>query len=361
MSNFKTGSQPISSSLNGGYPQASTYLDYIQNRKGKRPEDERQLFDTADEKMKRIHDIIWQISGTNVPILITGETGAGKQTIARAIHEASHGTEKPYIIVNCGSLATSVLDRELFGFENSVQEYQAGKFEIAANGTLVLNNITEMDLSLQGKLLKVLQDNVINPANNKAPIPIHTRIIATTHRDILKAVAQGKFRQDLYYRLYVLHIEVPPLRERPKDIALLAKKFVDNYAKNFNRPLLQLSENAYLKLKSHSWPENIKELEEIVQKSILLSNSDIIGPESIPIDGETPVCNLEWVSTLPIGQTLHLVETHFILKTLAFHNGNRTHAAKTLGISLRTLRNKINEFIASGHEVPAPQLGRTLP
>lgn len=361
MSNFKIGSQPVGNTVNGSYPQASTYLDYIQNRKGKRPEEQRQLFDTADEKMKRIHDIIWQISGTNVPVLITGESGVGKQLIAQAIHEASNDLTKPFINVNCAAMQSPLLENELFGIEAMGENTRSpSKFEQANNGILVLDEITETDLSLQAKLLRVLQERVIEPTNAKTPIPVNTRIIATTSRDIVKAVAQGKFRQDLYYRLYVLHLEIPPLRERSKDIALLAAKFVGECAKSQNRPQLALSDEALTKLKSYNWPGNVRELQDLIQRAVLLCPSDSIGPECIPINGEEPVRSLEWVASLPIGQPLHLVETHFILKTLAFHNGNRTHAAKTLGISLRTLRNKINEFTAAGFDVPVPQFGRTL-
>ncbi len=362
MSNFKIGSQPLGN-LNSGYPQASTYLDYIQNRKGVRPEGQRQLFDTADEKMKRIHDIIWQIAGTNVPVLITGESGVGKEVIAKAIHEASNDAQRPYIAVNCAAMPGSLLESELFGFEKGAftgaHQRHVGKFELANNGTLLLDEITEIDLSLQAKLLRVLQERVIDPLGSRGPVPINTRIIATTNRDIVKAVAQGKFRQDLYYRLYVLHLEIPPLRERPKDIVLLAQKFLQDCSKNYARPQLTFSEAALNKLKNHDWPGNVRELQNIIQRSVILNSNDTITPENIPIDGEEPVHSLEWVASLPIGQTLQLVETHFILQTLAHHKGNRTHAAKTLGISLRTLRNKINEFTAAGFEVAAPLLGRT--
>lgn len=363
MSNFKIGSQPVGNTVNGSYPQASTYLDYIQNRKGKRPEEQRQLFDTADEKMKRIHDIIWQIAGTNVPVLITGETGVGKRMVAQAIYEASNDSTKPYISANCASIPSQALEKELFGFEsNSGEGHESlvGKCQLANNGILVLDEITETDLSVQAKLLRVLQERIIEPINAKAPISVNTRIIATTSRDIVKAVSQGKFRQDLYYRLYVLHLEIPPLRERSKDIGLLATKFVDQCAKNYNRPNLSLSEEAITKLRNYNWPGNVRELEDLIQRAVLICTTDTIGPECIPINGEEPIRSMEWVSSLPIGQALHLVETHFILKTLEYHNGNRTHAAKTLGISLRTLRNKINEFTAAGYEVPMPQLGRTL-
>lgn len=353
----------------GSYPSASTYLDYIQNRKGKRAEPQRQLFDTADEKMKRIHDIIWQIADTNVPVLITGESGVGKEVIAKAIHDAAHAqsAENPYVAINCAAMPPSLLESELFGFEKGsftgAHQRHIGKFELASQGTLLLDEITEIDLSLQAKLLRVLQEKVIDRIGSVSSVPINTRIIATTNRDIVKAVMQGKFRQDLYYRLYVIHLEIPPLRERPKDITLLTEKFLGECRKNFNRPYLRFSEEGMRKLSNHNWPGNVRELQNIIQRSIILSESDVITAESIPLEVTVSekINSLEWVSHLPIGQTLHLVETHFILETLKNHQGNRTHAAKTLGISLRTLRNKINEFTSEGYEVTAPLTGRANP
>jgi transcriptional regulator with PAS, ATPase and Fis domain len=366
VSNFKI-QQPFSpGNSHGSYPNASTYLDFIQNRKGRRNDRDRNkpLFPAADEKMIRIQDIIWQIADTNVPVLITGESGVGKEIVARAIHNASSQTDRPYIAVNCAAMPATLLESELFGFEKGsftgAYQKHMGKFEAANNGSILLDEITEIEPPLQAKLLRVLQEKEIERIGSKTPIPINTRIIATTNRDIVSYVSQGRFRQDLYYRLYVLHIEIPPLRERPKDIGLLANNFLNDCRENFSRPNLTFSEDALEKLNSHNWPGNVRELQNIVQRAVIMSSSDVIKSDSIPIDGEgTPMVSLDWVSSLPIGQTLRMVETHFILETLKNHRGNRTHAAKTLGISLRTLRNKINEFTAEGFEVTAPLSGRS--
>ncbi|NRA44217.1 MAG: sigma-54-dependent Fis family transcriptional regulator [Oligoflexales bacterium] len=367
MSNFKLQQPLYSGNQPGSYPNASTYLDFIQNRKGRRPDRDRKnpLFPAADEKMMRIQDIIWQIADTNVPVLITGESGVGKEVIAKAIHNASTQTNRPYIAINCAAMPATLLESELFGFEKGsftgANQKHIGKFEMANNGSILLDEITEIDPSLQAKLLRVLQEKEIERIGGKNPIPINTRIIATTNRDIVSAVSQGRFRQDLYYRLYVLHIEIPPLRERPKDIVILANHFLDDCKANFSRPNLAFSADAMEKLNTHNWPGNVRELQNIVQRSVIMSAQDTIRAESIPIEGEgTPMVSLDWVNSLPIGQTLRVVETHFILETLKSHRGNRTHAAKTLGISLRTLRNKINEFTAEGFEVTAPLSGRSL-
>lgn len=362
--NFQ-GANSAKPNINNGFPNASTYLEYIQNRKGRRPENQKKLFETADEKMKRIQDIIWQIADTNVPVLITGESGSGKEVIARAVHDAtSSDQDRPYIAVNCAAMPPTLLESELFGFEKGAftgaNQRHIGKFEMANNGTLLLDEITEMDLGLQAKFLRVLQEKEIDRIGGKGPIAINTRVIATTNRDIVAAVAQGKFRQDLYYRLYVLHLEIPPLRERPKDIELLGNLFLANCREGFGRPHLKFADEAMTKLKAHKWPGNVRELQNIVQRAVLLSHQDIIGPEHIPLESGQVVISHEWITSLPIGETLRLVETHFILETLKHHKGNRTHAAKTLGISLRTLRNKINEFTASGIDVISPLSGRAI-
>ncbi len=348
------------------YPNASTYLDFIQNRQGRRPERDKanKLFEAADEKMMRIQDIIWQIADTKVPVLITGESGVGKELIAKAIHDAGNQKNRPFVTVNCAAMPAALLESELFGFEKGAfagaTQRHVGKFEQAGEGTLLLDEITEISPSLQAKLLRVLQEKEIERMGGKGPVPIQTRIIASTNKDIVQAVSQGRFRQDLYYRLYVLHIEVPPLRERPKDIELLAKKFLEDCKRNFQRPGLTLTEDALHKLAQHNWPGNVRELQNIIQRAVVMSSQDMIRAVSIPIEGETPMISLDWVNSLPIGQTLRMVETHFILETLKHHRGNRTHAAKTLGISLRTLRNKINEFTTEGFDVTAPLAGRTM-
>lgn len=363
MTGFKLH-HPMQPKVGSGYPHASTYLDFIQHRKGRRPDRDKPLFDSADEKMARIQDIIWQIADTNVPVLITGESGSGKEVIARAIHQAAGTEGRPFVAVNCAAMPAALLESELFGHEKGsftgAHQKHIGKFEQAQNGTLLLDEITEIDIALQAKLLRVLQEKEVERVGGTQPISVNTRVIATTNRDIISAVSQGRFRQDLYYRLYVLHLEIPPLRERPKDIELLANKFLDDCRKNFNRPSLVFSPEAMEKMRNHQWPGNVRELQNVVQRAVILSAQDVIKESSIPVDGEeAPMISMDWINSLPIGQTLKTVETHFILETLKNHHGNRTHAAKTLGISLRTLRNKINEFTAEGYDVTAPVNGRS--
>jgi transcriptional regulator with PAS, ATPase and Fis domain len=190
---------------------------------------------------------------------------------------------------------------------------------------------------------------------------VDARIIATSNRDVVAAVKKSEFREDLYYRLNVIKLVIPPLRERPKDVVALAQYFLDKYREEYKRPGLVLSDDAILKLKKYSWPGNVRELQNVIQRAILMSQGTIIMPNDVPVNTKINVReSLDWVEALPLGRPMREVETHFIIETLKYHNGNRTHAAKTLGISLRTLRNKINEFTASGYEVPAPTIGKAL-
>lgn len=339
------------------------YLNYVQEtRRINAQALEEQPFLAADEKMLRIKDIIEQIASANVPVLITGESGTGKEVVAKAIHRASNRAAKPFVAVNCAALPSSLLESELFGFEKGsftgAHQRHVGKFEQASGGTLLLDEVTEMDPGLQAKLLRALQEKEIERIGGSGPIAVDTRVIATTNRDILSNVAKGTFRQDLYYRLYVIHVEVPALRERPKDIDLLARNFLTRFGEQFGKPNLSFSPDAIAKMMSYQWPGNVRELQNVVQRAALLCSAPQILGTDIQIDVNAVDSSNDWIDNLPIGRSLRDVETQFILETLKHHQGNRTHAAKTLGISLRTLRNKINEFSAEGITVMAPLTGR---
>jgi transcriptional regulator with PAS, ATPase and Fis domain len=312
--------------------------------------------------MLRIKEILDQIKDTNVPVLISGESGVGKEVIARAVHASSGRASAPFVAVNCAALPPALLESELFGhekgaFTGAIQRH-VGKFEQASDGTLLLDEVTEMDPALQAKLLRALQEKEIERIGGSGPIQIKTRIIATTNRDILKAVADGQFRQDLYYRLHVIQLDVPALRDRPADIGLLAKHFVDAYAAQFGKAAPTLAPDAQATLLAHSWPGNVRELSNVIQRAVLLATGPTLVAADLPIEAvKGPNAN-DWIDHLPIGRPLADIETHFILETLKQHQGNRTHAARTLGISLRTLRNKINELTARGLSVTAPLTGR---
>lgn len=365
MSKSKFGYSSAAPTVDYPSNHGSTYLDFIQSRRGVRNPPTKQtseLFKTADERLMRVQDIVWQIADTNVPVLITGEAGSGKKVVAKAIHTAGNDTNKAFISINCSAMPSALLESELFGYEKGAfvgaNQQCIGKLEQANHGILVLNEISELDLNLQGKILKFLQERQIVRLGGSENIPLTTRIIATTSKELTTCVQRGSFRQDLYYRLYVINLEIPSLRARPKDIDLLGKHFLAECAKAFGKDGLNFAPDALEKLMSYSWPGNVRELQNVVQRAAIMASEQTITARNIPIEGERKETSLEWVEALPLGQTLRLVETHFILETLKVHSGNRTHAAKTLGISLRTLRNKINEFTAIGYEVMAPQNGR---
>ncbi len=321
-------------------------------------------FITADEKMQNIKEVVQQIAHTNVPVLITGESGTGKEVIARMIHDCSNRKDKPFVAINCAAIPPSLLESELFGHEKGAftgaHQRHLGKFEQAQGGTLLLDEVTEIEPVLQAKLLRALQEREIERIGGSGPVSIDTRIIATSNRDIASAVASGDFRQDLYYRLYVIHLKVPALRERPKDVMLLAQHYLNHYATQFGRGSVQFSQEAANRLLNYPWPGNVRELQNVMQRAILMAKSAIIKGDELPLEAAKSLENLDWVKTLPIGKSMYEVETKFIIETLKRHSGNRTHAAKTLGISLRTLRNKINEFTAAGLEVPSPPTGKAL-
>ena len=344
-------------------PNPSEYLDFVKSKQDQSGIDDA-IFITADEKMHRLKEVVDQIANANVPVLITGESGTGKEVISRMIHQASNRKDEKFVAVNCAALPPTLLESELFGYEKGAftgaQQRHIGKFEQACGGTLLLDEVTEIEPNLQAKLLRVLQEKEIERIGGTGSVPVNTRIIATTNRDIKAIVNEGSFRQDLYYRLYVVHLEIPPLRERRKDVEVLASYFLDKFAEQFDRQGARFTQSAIDRLNNYNWPGNVRELQNIVQRATLMARSTLIDGDDLPLAADRPQTDLDWINALPIGRPMRDVETHFIIETLKNHSGNRTHAAKTLGISLRTLRNKINEFTAMGHEVPAPMTGKSL-
>lgn len=354
-------------------PNEAEYLNYVQDRRSGAtvapgvgeivtPVDD-MGFLAADEKLLRLKDVVRQIAGANVPVLISGESGTGKEVFAQAIHKASSRKDKPFVAINCAAIPANLLESELFGYEKgaftNASQRHIGKFEQANGGTLLLDEVTEIDPALQAKLLRALQEREIERLGGSGPVPVDVRIIATTNRDIVNAVSTGMFRQDLYYRLYVIHMEIPPLRERAKDIELLAHSFLDRQGAESGRKM-QFSRDALNKLQSYPWPGNVRELQNVVQRTVLMTKADTITASDLRLSTERSPMTTDWIKALPVGRSLQEVETQFILETLKYHRGNRTHAAKTLGISLRTLRNKINEFTSVGIDVMTPQTGKPL-
>jgi two-component system response regulator FlrC len=332
--------------------------------------DDRRELVYRDEAMAQVVRLAEQIAPSDASVLITGESGTGKEVIARHIHAKSNRARRPFISLNCAAIPESLLESELFGHEKGAftgaVARRIGKFEEASGGTLLLDEISEMDIRLQAKLLRALQERVIDRLGGTRPVPVDIRVIATSNRNLGEAVRAGRFREDLLYRLNVVHLRIPPLRERPADVLELAQHFVKLYAQANGLPLRPLSAEARRALVVNRWPGNVRELENTMHRAVLLAPGPEIGAEAIlapdgaRLDADQPAAvahaalAAEQVTRALVGRTVADVERDLILETLRHCLGNRTHAANILGISIRTLRNKLNEYAADGVPVPPP-------
>jgi two-component system, response regulator FlrC len=326
-----------------------------------------------DPAMERVVKLAQQVAGSEASILITGESGVGKEVMARLVQHKSKRKDRPFISVNCAAIPENLLESELFGHEKGAFTgaiaRRIGKFEEANGGTLLLDEISEMDVRLQAKLLRAIQERVIDRVGGTQPIKVDIRIIATSNRNLMDAVKQGTFREDLLYRLNVVNLKIPALRERPADILALAEHFSLKYAELNGAPPRVLSANARRALVANHWRGNVRELENTIHRAVLLSSGAeidtdaLVSPDGDSIGGtsgiaERAVMTAEAVTRSLVGQTVARVEQELILDTLDHCLGNRTHAARILGISIRTLRNKLNEYEADGITVPDPGQAR---
>lgn len=301
---------------------------------------------TNDPAMQKIIELASMVAPTRAPILIQGESGTGKEVLARFIHNHSPRKEYPFIAINCAALPEGLLESELFGHEKGsftgAISRKLGKFELAQGGTLMLDEISEMNLHLQAKLLRVLQEYEIDRLGGREPISIDVRIIATTNRDLGEAIAEKKFREDLFYRLNVVSLVIPPLRERREDIPLLTDHFMHKYSRDNGKGSKVVSKNALSLLMEYPWPGNVRELENIIERAVILSRDNTLSPKDISLP--FPLSVKAEVGENGKQCSMKDMEKALILKTLTEYNNNRTHTAKTLGISIRTLRNKLKEY-----------------
>jgi DNA-binding NtrC family response regulator len=301
---------------------------------------------TQDNKILEILELCQRVASSKVTLLIQGESGTGKELVARYVHSHSQRRQGPYIAVNCASLPESLLESELFGHEKGAFtgaiSKKLGKFELAHRGTILLDEISEMNTLLQAKILRVLQENEVDRIGGRQPIPIDIRVIATTNRNLEACIEKGEFREDLYYRLNVISIKLPPLRERTDDIELLARHFLNNFCELYGKPIPSISENALAWLKKQEWRGNVRELRNTIERAVLISSQLVLTLQDFSSD---EMANPEDPSTEdPPILSLRKMEKKLIFKALEKTNGNRTHAARILGISIRTLRNKLSEF-----------------
>jgi DNA-binding NtrC family response regulator len=323
--------------------------------------------DPATREVLRLADAV---AGSDASILITGESGVGKEVMARYVHARSKRAQAPFIAVNCAAIPDNLLESELFGHEKGAftgaVARRVGKFEEAHGGTLLLDEISEMDARLQAKLLRAIQERVIDRVGGQKPVPVDIRILATSNRDLAQAVRDGEFRQDLLYRLNVVTLRIPPLRERPADILPLAEHFIAKFANANQRPAARLSPEAGQLVERLPWRGNVRELENAMHRAVLLSVGAEIGPEAMrtaeglpaaPGGGDDDRLAAEAAARALVGRTVAAVEQELILETLDHCLGNRTHAAQILGISIRTLRNKLKLYADTGLEVRPPPTG----
>jgi DNA-binding NtrC family response regulator len=336
-------------------------------------DDDRPLI-AADDKMKQVIALADQIAASDASIMITGESGVGKEVIARHVHKKSKRKDKAFIAVNCAAIPENLLESELFGHEKGAftgaVAKRIGKFEEADGGTLLLDEISEMDLRLQSKLLRALQERVIDRVGGNKPVPVNIRVLATSNRDLGGLVRAGEFREDLLYRLNVVNLRIPPLRERKDDLSALAQFFIDKYGRANGRPARRLSPEALAQVMAHTWPGNVRELENAMHRAVLLANAEDIGADAIRAPDGAPVGARshdglgaaieagQAAARALVGRTVADVEQDLILETLTHCLGNRTHAAHILGISIRTLRNKLKLYADEGARVPPPPTGQ---
>ena len=331
-----------------------------------------------DRAMEGVIALAEQVASSDASILITGESGTGKEVLARFVHRKSARADKPFISINCAAIPDNLLESELFGHEKGsftgAIARRVGKFEEADGGTLLLDEISEMDVRLQAKLLRALQEREIDRVGGGKPVKVNIRVIATSNRDLAEAVKAGAFREDLLYRLNVVNLRVPSLRERKADILALARHFAKKYAAANAMPEREMDATARAALLSHAWRGNVRELENTIHRAVLLARGpEITGdairmPDGSRVEDAAPVSGggdlagraamaAEAISRTFVGRTVADMERDLILETLSHCLGNRTHAANILGISIRTLRNKLKEYSEAGVAVPPPGAG----
>lgn len=305
----------------------------------------------SSEKMQKVLELIKAVAPTDSLVLLEGESGTGKELVAKAIHENSKRKEFPFIVINCGALSEGVLESELFGHErgsfSGAFSQRKGKFELAHRGTLFIDEIGELSLSAQTRLLRVLQEKEFERVGGNFPIKVDVRIIAATNKNLQKEVKEGRFREDLFFRLNVFKIVLPPLRERKEDINAISKYFLEKFSKNLNKEITDFSQDSMKILKNYHWPGNIRELQNIIERAVVLCNSNIITPRELTEDlvhsGEiSNIANVLDNETLD--DAIDRIEKSLILKALKKAGFSQTHTAELLGIKRTTLRYKLEKY-----------------
>jgi DNA-binding NtrC family response regulator len=302
--------------------------------------------------MQEVHRLIEQAAATPAPVLIHGETGTGKELVARTLHELSTRAGGPFVAVNCAAMPETLLESEIFGHERGAftdaRDRREGCFELAHGGTLLLDEVAEMQSGTQAKFLRVLEEGSFRRLGGKTEIRVDVRVVAATNKDPIMAMKDGAFREDLYYRLNVFSLSIPPLRQRVEDIPLIVTGFIEEFNGKYDKHITGVDDSTLKILMSHSWPGNVRELRNTVERAFIACEGDVITPKTLPATSPmTPIA--PWsgdpdVLTVPIGLPLREVEKQFVLRTLAAENNNKTRAADRLAISTKTLHNMLQRW-----------------
>ncbi len=312
----------------------------------------------ADPRTAQLLALAERVAPSDASILVTGASGTGKELLARFIHARSRRAGARFVAVNCAAIPDALLESELFGHEKGAftgaVARRIGRFEEADGGTLLLDEISEMDPRLQAKLLRAIQEREIDRVGGRQPVKVDVRILATSNRDLEAEVAAGRFRADLWFRLNVVALAIPPLAQRPQDIPVLARHFAAKYARTNALPVRPLSAAALRALQAHTWPGNCRELENTLHRAVLLASGACIEADAIVLTGGGRATTAGEEGGARVGRTVADVERDLIIDTLRHCFGNRTHAATILGISIRTLRNKLRQYSGEGVAIPAP-------
>ena len=302
--------------------------------------------------MQETYSLIELAAPTPARVLILGESGTGKELVAQSLHDLSGRNKGPFIPVNCSAIPETLLESEIFGHEKGAftgaLDRKPGCFELAHGGTLFLDEVAEMSPSIQAKFLRILQDSSVKRIGGTAPIQVDVRVVAATNKDPLKAIQDGSLREDLYYRLNVCAIHLPPLRDRKDDIPLLVKAFIEEFNANYMRNIQSVDDEAFQCLMKHSWPGNVRELRNAIERAVMTCTSDVIASAHLPefaggVEDANSDGKMEMVR-LPLGSTIEDAERQLILQTLKYSQNNETRAAEILGVSLKTLHNKLHRY-----------------
>jgi DNA-binding NtrC family response regulator len=296
--------------------------------------------------MRRVLTLIDQVAPTDASAIITGESGTGKEIAAKTIHALSKQRQGPYIAVNCAAIPETLMESELFGHERGAftgaDRRRDGYFELADGGTLLLDEISEMKVELQAKLLRVIEERKLRRVGGSTELPLNVRVLAASNRPLDRAIKEGRLREDLYYRLNVFSIELPPLRDRHEDIPLLVDAFCREFAEQAGKPIQGADNDCLQALKSHAWPGNVRQLRNVIERAVIVGRPPLLTLGDLP--GEIKPSHGEGSMQIRLGSTLDDVERELITKTIEFAGGNKTRAAEVLGVSLKTLYNRLERY-----------------